>query len=191
MSSLRARSVCRCLGFVLSTALFAVAGCAGSPELDEEGEGLESVQQALTSKIAGPHGRTDGTAQGPVSNLTTPVTKFSVWADRNYIRGIKLHWGATSKMYGVQQGEKSTVLLGNNQYINQIYVDVDAQGWLRGLSFESSIVGGCLTVGYVGDGPFPVFTGSDARWTDLTAYVGNPASGETYLWGIKLNYQSN
>ncbi|ETO03562.1 hypothetical protein RFI_33840, partial [Reticulomyxa filosa] len=68
-------------------------------------------------------------------------------------------------------GTKTTVQLGSGEWVSAIYVDVDNQGILRGISFDSNIVQQIMTVGYIGDG--------------LTTFC---QCGITVVWGIKFYY---
>jgi hypothetical protein len=173
----------------------AATGCAVSADTDADidDEDVSSAEQALTvyQKVAGPYGRTGGAAQGPGNDLTTPITKLMVWSDANYIHGIKLFWGTKSVMWGVKSGQRTVSVLGPDEYVNQVYVSVDPQGWLRALSFDSNLEPGLLTAGYYGGGLTPVLTGPNARMTDMTGYIGTDALGQKDIWGIKLNYTSN
>ena len=165
-----------------------LSGCGAVPE-DEAGTAV--LQQGLaTAKVAGPYGLTSGTAVGPGNNAASSVTAVSVWFDANNIHGLKLWWGTKSFLIGVMSGDQVHAILGRREYINQVYLDIDGQNSVRGISLDSNVNAGVFSVGYLSDGVVPTLTGTDARLTDVTGYLGT-VLGQTNIRGIKLNYTSN
>ena len=176
------------LGVSLVLSCATLGGCGAMPE--DEAETSVIVQALATAKVAGPYGRTEGTAVGPGNNAASPVTAVSVWFDANNVHGLKLWWGTKSFLIGVTSGEQVPVMPGRRASISQVYLDIDGQNVVRGISMDSNLNEGIFSVGYFGDGVRPTLTGTDARLTDVTGYLGN-VLGQTNIRGIKLNYTSN
>lgn len=174
----------------LAVAALGSVGCAAQTlDDDNEGEEVATAEEALvTLKTVGPYGSTAGTMTGPGNDQVTPITKIAVWAGPDYVHGVRFFWGKKQFTWGTTTiGQKTVVLLSLGEYVSQVFVDVDPQGILRGISFDSNIVEGILTVGYIGDRLFPVLTGTNRKLTDMTAYTSS-FGGNLSIAGAKFHY---
>lgn len=163
--------------------LSVLVGC-GTPMDADIAEAEEAV--TLNQYTAGPFGPMNGTIQQATSNKLTPITKFAVWADGTFIYAIKVWWGTTSALYGDNSnGTRTVATLAANQWVSDIWVCIDARGYLRGLSFDANNGLGLMTVGYISDGFNKGFT--NGKWTDLTS-SSLILGGGSKLTGLQLNY---
>jgi len=141
---------------------------------------------------AGPYGKTTGTSTGPSgpSGQSTFVYKFSVWADADYIYGIKLFWdsGSTYFVYGDDShGTKTTIEMGPGEWVCAAYVCVDPQNYFRGIGFDSNLNTGIYSGGYTAGAITTAFEDNSYKWTDMIAYTGT-LGGNTVIWGIEFYY---
>lgn len=169
--------------FLLSTlmgvmALGGIAGC-GEGAL----EPTERAQYTLTNAL-GPYGSTTGTPSGAgTAQHTTTVTKIVCYDSTDNVYGIRLYWGATSKMYGQTNGASAHTFNITGSPVYKIEYSTSS-GNLRGLkftNFESSLSCGNNS------GPATALNDLDAEFTDLEVWTGL-VNSVPVIWGAKLYY---
>jgi len=135
-------------------------------------------------------GLNTGTVAGPSGPKGTriPVTKFTVWVDKEYIYAIQLYWKNATAIYGDNsRGSAETIELEKCDYVNGIYCDVDPNGGFRGFAVDSHVKGGIWSGGYLADGTSTALIGAHNKWTDIQVWTGIQQSKKVIV-GIKFYY---